>query len=177
MVVVLVALLTARVAAAGLSESSPLSRQWRDTTRVLVTTSSVRAGAPLAESVTLRRWPVALAPEGALAEVGGLALARVDLPPGTVLSGALVSGDGSVDLARRHTVAIARSPHTPAVRRADRVDLWTVTTGRAARSARSAPVVRVNDQTIEVAVTADEVPAVVEAMAVGEVAVVMAGTT
>lgn len=175
LVVGLVAFLTARVVTAGLDESSSLARQWKDTTGVLVTTASVRAGAPLAESVALRRWPVSLVPEGALAEVSSLALARVDLPSGTVLSGALVSGDGSADPPHRHTVAIARSPHTPAVHRADRVDLWTVATGRARRSARGAPVVRVSDLAIEVAVAVDEVPAVVEAIAAGDIAVVAAG--
>jgi len=65
--------------------------EWGTTTPVLVATTDLRPGDPLAGAVAVRDWPQALAPPGALAEA----------PPGALTLQFLAAGDivGSVDLA------------------------------------------------------------------------------
>ena len=89
--------------------------RWGTTAPVLVTTSPVVAGDDLAQHTAVRRWPVALVPDGALARLPPGARAAVALPTGTALSTALLATATGPDVAGRVVVAVPVGGASPSV--------------------------------------------------------------
>ncbi len=146
--------------------------RWGTTAPVLVTTSPVVAGDDLAQHTAVRRWPVALVPDGALARLPPGARAAVALPTGTALSTALLAATTGSDVAGRVVVAVPVGGASPSVAEADRVDVWDAATGRARAVARGAVVTAVRGESVELAVADDDVAGLVTAVAVGTVVLV-----
>ena len=156
---------------------------WGRTVPVMVTTRHAAAGAPLAAISRQERWPLALAPRGALADVPPGALASGPIDPGIPLTSASVSRSASSGPpAGRVALALSRGEHPLPIRSRDRVDLWATVDPALAdgalttqRLAIGAIVVRVSPRTVILAVRPREVADVAEATALATVVLVATG--
>ena len=144
---------------------------WGSSTPVLVVDQRLDAGAPLRTVTSTRRWPKALLPRSALTELPEGAVAAGALDEGTVLTAALVRSRDARSEERTVSLPVGAGPLP--VRVGDRVDLWATldptlvpdgseATGRVASDAR---VVASDDRAVVVAVDADEVAGVIDAVA------------
>lgn len=189
----LAATAAAAMVAASVSSAVGGAQAQADRFRPLVTVSVMTRAVTTGRAITAadikrRSWPRALLPASApIADpVGRVALA--DLVPGDVVVAARVAPDGlrgsRALLPRgRKALAVERGIATPMVRPGDRVDVVaTFDPGVAGDGdptfavARRALVIDVGDDSVTVAVTADEAPRVAYALAVGTVALVLTGS-
>lgn len=160
--------------------------RFRPQVTVAVITRSVATGRAITDADFDRRpWPRSLLPASppVADPVGRVALA--DLVPGDVVVAARVAPDGlrgnRALLPRgRKALAVARSVNTPRLRPGDRVDLLATFEPGAAGGedptfsvARRALVIDVDDESVTVAVTADEAPRVAYALAAAAVTLVL----
>jgi Flp pilus assembly protein CpaB len=175
--------LAAALAVGGATSRAEHARdRWGTRRTVLVAARPVRAGAALrAGDLRTERWPVAVAPPGALASVPPGGWAAADLDPGTPLTPSLIRRPGA-GRARRRTVAVPAGEAALPVREGDRVDVWAPVaeaTGpeglRVRRIATGAVVAGTGPRTVVVAVEPGEVAAVARAAATGGVALVGSG--
>lgn len=178
--------ITAVLVATSIGSAEAARSRWGHTTTVLVTTSPVEAGLPLASLVEERQWPAAIAPTDALVEIEPAATAVADLDPGVPLTASAVRGAGT-DGEQRIQVAVPLGTASLSLSEGDRVDLWStadpsvsgVGGSRAAVTERVAvgAVVATDSSAhhVVVAVTDDEAAAVVEAIATATVTPVVVG--
>jgi hypothetical protein len=153
-------------------------RSWGASEQVLVVARSVAAGEPLAGAVQRRSWPHAVVPARPVRSLPEGARATVTLDPGTALTEGLVRRPGST-ATNGWRIALALPEVHLAVQIGDRVDVWTTGTdlpgieeAGAARVARRATVTDVDDASVTVAVTAEEVPDLARAAALAPVVLV-----
>ena len=178
LVVIALATATAGLTCRFLAGAETSRRSWGHTRTVLVVDRAVETGEPLAGAVTAARWPVALAPDGVVADLPDGARASGPLGPGSPVTDAVVAdslpgGDGR----RRVAVPVGatRLPLEPG----DRVDVWasidpSLAGGELAtrRVATDATVTSTGEATVVVAVDPDEVAPVAEATALATVTLV-----
>lgn len=155
--------------------------RWGRERVVLVTEREVRAGQPLADAVSERRWPVALVPPRALARLPRSAVAAADLDAGTAVTASALRRPGRGTAGRR-TVAVPLTPAPLPVRPGDEVDAWTTVAAASPdergplprRVAVGARVVTVDRDAAVLAVRPSDVAATAAAAASG--AVILVGT-
>lgn len=184
LVVAALAGLSGQAVAASVDAARRAERSWGATRPVLVTAGPVARGGTLTGQVREVAWPVALVPDGALADLPPEARAAARLGRGVPLTAevlATTEPDGG-----RARVAVPAGPAALPVVDGDVVDVWSTAAGgftasgtpgraRTDRVARSAVVVDVvaDGQVVVVAVRPQEAEAV--ARAVGSATVVLTG--
>lgn len=176
-VVLGLAALTGTTVASTISHGDAARRAWGSTRAVAVATRHLDAGTTLtAADVRIATWPVAIAPETALATApsGRTLLAPVDA--GEPLMATRVAPDGLSGVAALvpagwRAVAIAVPPASLALRAGDHVDLVATTAAgpAAVTVARDALVVAIDGRAVTVAVPAIVVEDVASALAAGAV--------
>jgi hypothetical protein len=153
-------------------------RSWGASEAVLVVAREVGPGQPLAGAVARRSWPEAMVPTRSVRSLPEGATAAVALDPGTALTEGLVRRPGST-ATNGWRISLALPEVHLAVQVGDRVDVWTtdvdlpgIEEAAAARVARRATVIEVDDASVTVAVTAEEVPDLARAAALAPVVLV-----
>lgn len=169
MTAVAVAAATALTTSGLLSDASRARAEWKPTVDVMVTTHQISAGNDLADVTALERWPAALAPRGALAEIPARARARIDLAQGTPLTAELVTTDSGTR--GRVVLALPADVVSPPLDAGDRVDLWDTSGVPARLVASDALVARHRGGAVAVAVTMAEQRATAGAVGAGSLVV------
>jgi pilus assembly protein CpaB len=186
---VLLAVLTAAVAARGLGATGAGAPRHDEAVPVLVVSRPVAAGQPVEEAVAqLRPVPADLVPAGAVRTAADGRVATVDLHPGEVVLAARLAPDGLSPTAAllppgTRGVAVPRGPGGLALRTGDVVDVLATfaTTPTEAPEpveptfpvARGAVVVGVEDDAVTLAVRPEEAARVAFALTAGTVALVL----
>jgi hypothetical protein len=173
------------VAAVGhlVSEAASTTRRWGTTRPVLVVRRPVAAGHPLAGSVEVAQWPLALVPEGSLPSLPRQARARAPLGVGQPITGVSLAPMGPDDPATgRQRVALPLAAAHLRLKRGDVVDVWatydpSLTGGGVAtrRVAVGAIVTSAGERSADVAVRRDDVADVARAAATSTITVVATG--
>lgn len=178
LVVGVLAAATAGLTGQVLAGAESARRSWGQTLPVLVVDRAVETGEPLSAAVVEARWPKALVPAGALEELPDGARASGPLDPGSPVTDAVIAevepdGDG------RRRMAIPLGPARLPLEAGDHVDVWATTDPSLAggelttrRVATDAEVTSTGQAAVVVAVQADEVAPLTEAVALATVTIV-----
>lgn len=162
--------------------SADAQSRWGSTSQVLVATQEIAAGDPIgADNSETRRWPAEMIPAGVLNERPNRAIARQHIGAGQGLDehDVVIGGDALYPLARSGTLAVTL-PNTDERLQAstgDRVEL-VIGSGRAVAGdtphdpvSIAGTVVARGEETLTVAVEADDARAVADATLSSKVAV------
>ena len=181
--VAIAAVLLAGLVGHAVSTAGQAQQRWGRTRPVLQTTGPVRAGAALDGATRIVRWPIALVPTHALAELPPGARAAAPLDRGTALTESLVDQRRAGSAPTRRTVAVALDQAPLPVTDGDRVDVWssadpsTVADGHAVtrRVASGALVEHAGRHVVVLSVVPADVAKVADAAATGTITLVGTG--
>lgn len=155
---------------------------WGRTRTVLVADGSIDRGAPLAGRVRARRWPIGVAPPGALRSLPRGAVAAEDVDRGSAITPAMVRRRTDPSADGRRTMAVTVPPASLPVEVGDEVDVWVSVDASLAgevapttrRTATAARVVAFGDRWVVLSVRPADVRAL--AAAAGTATVTLVGT-
>lgn len=156
---------------------------WGDTAAVLVAIEAIEPGAVIAPRVEAQRWPRALVPDGAVAEVSTDAVAITSIGEGEPLMAHRLSGTGAGLGARippgRRAVAVSAVLVPTGLAVGDSVDLVATFPSGAERDdgvvATASVVIDASDDQVTVAVLPDEVAATAAAISRGTLTLLVNG--
>jgi Flp pilus assembly protein CpaB len=165
-------------------------RRWGDTVPVAVATQPLAPGDVVsASAAVVRHWPRAVVPPGALHSVPVGRTVVTAIYTGEVIADGRVAPDGLHGVAAllppgTRALTVPTDGPTVAVALGDRVDLLATFDPSAAGDgdptfpvAEAATVVAVSDQSVTVAVAADDAPRLAFALAQGTVAIAVRGAS
>lgn len=157
--------------------------RWGSRRTAVVVDRPLAPGEPIGDAVRLEPWPLALLPAGAFTAVDAVpagATAAGPLAPGTPLTDVAVTDPAGAAVRPRVAVptGLAVLPLSPG----DSVEVWATVVGSTGatgpetkRVTAGASVVGTDDETVVLAVDADDIEAVTEAAALATVTLVATG--